>query len=131
MIWELQRKLCFKAKREPTFRFYALYDKVCRPDVLAHAYALAKSNGGAPGVDRVHFADIETYGRERFLAELRDELREKRYRPEAVLRVMIPKPNGGQRPLCWSSDFDLHGRTANLARNRKFETDRRIVDRIR
>lgn len=99
MIWELQRKLCFKAKREPTFRFYALYDKVCRLDVLAHAYALAKSNGGAPGVDRVQFEDIEAYDRERFLAELRDELREKRYRPEAVLRVMIPKPNGGQRPL--------------------------------
>ena len=56
-------------------------------------------NGGAPGVDRVHFEDIESYGRERFLVELRDELREKRYRPEAVLRVMIPKPNGGERPL--------------------------------
>lgn len=99
LIWELQRKLCFKAKREPTFRFYSLYDKVCRLDVLAHAYALAKSNGGACGVDRVHFEDIEAYGRERFLAELRDELREKRYRPEAVLRVIIPKPDGGERLL--------------------------------
>ncbi len=99
MIWELQRKLCLKAKREPTFRFYSLYDKACRPDVLAHAYALAKANDGAPGVDRIRFEHVESYGRERFLRELRDELREKRYRPEAVLRVMIPKPNGGQRPL--------------------------------
>ena len=70
-IQTLQRKLYLKAKREPTFRFYALYDKVCRPDILAHAYALAKANGGAPGVDGVRFEDIEAYGRERFLAELR------------------------------------------------------------
>ncbi len=98
-IQKLQRKLYLKAKRESTYRFYALYDKVCRSDVLAHAYALSKSNGGAPGVDRVRFDDIEEYGRERFLAELRSELLEKRYRPDAVLRVMIPKPNGGERPL--------------------------------
>ena len=98
-IQALQRKLCLKAKQEPTYRFYALYDKVCRVDILAHAYQLAKSNGGAPGVDGVTFDDIESYGRERFLAELRCELSERRYRPEAVLRVMIPKPNGGERPL--------------------------------
>ena len=98
-IQTLQRKLYLKAKREPSFRFYALYDKVCRPDVLAHAYALAKANGGAAGVDGVGFEDIAAYGRERFLAELRQELLAKRYRPEAVLRVLIPKPNGGQRPL--------------------------------
>ena len=98
-IQTLQRKLCRKAKREPTYRFYALYDKVHRPDILAHAYALAKTNGGAPGVDGVTFDDIETAGRERFLAELGEELREKRYRPEAVLRVMIPKADGGERPL--------------------------------
>lgn len=98
-IQTLQRKLCLKAKREKGFRFYALYDKVYRPDILAHAYALVKANGGASGVDGVGFEDIEAYGRERFLAELRQELREKRYRPEAVLRVMIPKPNGGERPL--------------------------------
>jgi len=72
---------------------------VCRPDILAYAYALAKSNGGAAGVDCVRFEDIQSYGIERFLAELRQELREKRYQPEAVLRVMIPKPNGGERPL--------------------------------
>ena len=60
MIWELQRKLCLKAKREPTFRFYSLYDKACRPDVLAHAYALAKANDGAPGVDRIRFEHVES-----------------------------------------------------------------------
>jgi len=98
-IQTLQRKLYLKAKREPSLRFYALYDKVCRPDILAHAYALSKANGGAPGVDGVRFEDIEAYGRERFLAQLRDELLEKRYRPDAVLRVMIPKANGGERPL--------------------------------
>jgi len=98
-IQTLQRKLYLKAKREPTFRFYALYDKVCRPDILAHAYALTRSNRGAPGVDGTGHEDIEEYGRERFLAELRCELQEKRYRPDAVLRVMIPKANGGERPL--------------------------------
>ena len=66
-IQALQRKLCLKAKREPTCRFYALYDKVCRADILAHAYALSKANEGAPGVDGVRFEDIEAYGRERFL----------------------------------------------------------------
>jgi hypothetical protein len=98
-IQTLQRKLYLKAKREPSFRFYALYDKVYRTDILAHAYATSKANGGAPGVEGTRFEDIEAYGRERFLAELRQELRAKRYRPEAVLRVMIPKPNGGERPL--------------------------------
>ena len=98
-IQTLQRKLYLKAKREPTFRFYALYDKVYRPDILAHAYALSRANRGASGVDGVGYEDIEKYGRERFLAELRRELQEKRYRPDAVLRVMIPKANGGERPL--------------------------------
>ena len=98
-IQTLQRKLYLKAKREPTYRFYALYDKVYRPDVLEHAYALSKANRGAAGVDGVGFDDVESYGRERFLSELRDELREKRYKPDAVLRVMIPKANGGERPL--------------------------------
>jgi RNA-directed DNA polymerase len=98
-IQTLQRKLYLKAKREGTYRFYALYDKVCRADILAHAYALSKSNGGAPGVDGMSFEDVEEYGRDRFLAELRAELQERRYRPDAVLRVMIPKPNGGERPL--------------------------------
>jgi RNA-directed DNA polymerase len=98
-IQTLQRKLYLKAKREPTYRFYALYDKVCRPDILAHAYALVRANRGAPGADGVRFEDIEAYGVPRFLDELREELQERKYRPEAVLRVMIPKENGGERPL--------------------------------
>jgi RNA-directed DNA polymerase len=99
LIQALQRKLYLKAKQEPTYRFYALYDKVYRQDILVHAYRLAKANGGAPGVDGVRFEDIESYGEERFLVELRQELQERRYRPEAVLRVMIPKAGGGERPL--------------------------------
>jgi RNA-directed DNA polymerase len=99
LIQALQRKLYLKAKQEPTYRFYSLYDKACRQDVLVHAYRLAKANGGAAGVGGVRFEDIESYGEERFLAELRQELQERRYRPEAVLRVMIPKAGGGERPL--------------------------------
>ena len=68
-IQTLQRKLYLKAKRKPTFRFYALYDKVYRPDILAHAYALTRANGGAAGVDGVRHEDLEQYGRERFLAD--------------------------------------------------------------
>ena len=98
-IREFQRKLYTKAKQEPVYRFYLLYDKVCREDILAHAYAMAKANGGAPGVDGEGFAEIEAAGRERWLAELRQELIEERYRPQAVRRVMIPKANGGRRPL--------------------------------
>ena len=95
----LQRKLYRKAKEEPHYRFYLLYDKISREDVLAHAYALAKANGGAPGVDGQTFGGIETAGLEQWLAGIRNELREKRYQPQPVRRVMIPKPNGGQRAL--------------------------------
>jgi len=98
-IQELQRKLYVKAKEEPEFRFYTLYDKVYRSDILAHAYALCKSNRGAPGVDGKTFDDIEGYGVQRFLEEVARELREDTYRPEAVRRVMIPKPDGKERPL--------------------------------
>jgi RNA-directed DNA polymerase len=98
-IREFQRKLYMKAKQEPAYRFYLLYDKVYREDVLTHAYAMAKANGGAPGVDGENFAGIEAAGRERWLAALRQELIEARYRPQAVRRVMIPKATGGQRPL--------------------------------
>ena len=98
-IRELQRKLYIKAKQEPNYRFYLLYDKICREDILAHAYGLAKANGGAAGVDGEPFADIETNGREAWLAALRQELIEESYRPKPVRRVMIPKANGGERPL--------------------------------
>ena len=98
-IRRLQRKLYCKAKAEPTHRFYLLYDKVWREDVLAHAWALAKANGGAPGVDGKSFAQIEGTGVEEWLAGLRAELRDKTYRPQAVRRVLIPKLGGGERPL--------------------------------
>src|SRR5579863_7570960 len=95
----LQRKLYQKAKEEPSYRFYLLYDKMYREDVLAHAYALVKSNQGAPGVDGQSFRDIESRGLEEWLSGVREELRAKTYRPQAVRRVMIPKPGGGERPL--------------------------------
>jgi len=98
-IRSLQRKLYCKAKAEPAFRFYVLYDKICREDVLGHAYALARANAGAPGVDGVTFAQIEASGVEAWLAGLREDLAAKTYRPDAVRRVMIPKPGGGERPL--------------------------------
>ena len=98
-IRTLQRKLYRKAKAEPAFRFYLLYDKICREDILRHAYALAHSNAGAPGVDGVNFADIELAGLEKWLADLREELVSKTYRPAPVRRVIIPKPGGGERPL--------------------------------
>ncbi len=98
-IQKLQRKLYLKAKQNPSYRFYALYDKVYREDILFYAYNLVKANRGVPGVDGIDFKDIESYGKERFLTELQRELQERRYRPEAVLRVMIPKPTGGERPL--------------------------------
>lgn len=96
---ELQRALYLRAKREPSFRAYALYDKVYRQDVLGHAYALCKANGGAPGPDGETFEDVETRGSEALLKELHDELKAKRYRPGPVRRVYIPKLGGGERPL--------------------------------
>src|SRR6266536_3541815 len=98
-IRSLQRKLYRKAKAEPAFRFYVLYDKICREDILRHAYALAHANAGAPGVDEVTFAQIEAAGVDGWLAGLREELVSKTYRPNPVRRVTIPKPNGGERPL--------------------------------
>jgi RNA-directed DNA polymerase len=98
-IRTLQRKLYCKAKAEPDYRFYLLYDKVWRDDILEHAYRLARANGGAPGVDGVTFAAIEAAGRKEWLAGVGRTLRDRTYRPEAVRRVMIPKPNGGERPL--------------------------------
>jgi len=98
-IRTLQRKLYCKAKAEPSFRFYLLYDKICREDILQHAYALARANAGAPGVDGESFADIEAAGVEKWLIGLREELISKTYRPAPVRRVMLPKPGGGERPL--------------------------------
>jgi RNA-directed DNA polymerase len=98
-VRRLQRKLYVKAKQEPEFRFYLLYDKVCRDDILAHAYRLARAARGAAGVDGVRFEDIEAAGVEPWLAALGKELRERTYRPAPVRRVMIPKPGGGERPL--------------------------------
>jgi RNA-directed DNA polymerase len=98
-IRNLQKGLYAKAKAEPAFRFYLLYDKVYREDILHHAYRLACRNGGAPGVDGVKFADIEAGGLEEWLASLREELRKQTYKPRPVRRVMIPKPGGGERPL--------------------------------
>ena len=96
----LQEALYTKAKQEPAYRFYLLYDKVYRTDILAHAYALSKQKGGAPGVDGVTFADIEAAGVEPWLAAVQEALRTETYRPHPVRRVLIPKPGGvGERPL--------------------------------
>jgi RNA-directed DNA polymerase len=96
----LQEALYTKAKQAPAYRFYLLYDKVARADILAHAYALSKQKGGAPGVDGVTFADIEAAGVERWLAAVQEALRTETYRPHPVRRVLIPKPGGmGERPL--------------------------------
>jgi group II intron reverse transcriptase/maturase len=98
-VQKLQAALHAKAKQSPSYRFYALYDKLYRADVLSEAYERCRQNGGAAGVDGQRCADIEAYGVERGLGELAQALREKRYRPQAVRRVYSPKPNGTQRPL--------------------------------
>jgi RNA-directed DNA polymerase len=96
----LREALYTKAKQEPAYRFYLLYDKVYRADILAHAYGLARQNGGAPGVDGVTFEDIEAAGLEAWLAAVQEALRTETYRAQPVRRVWIPKPGGiGERPL--------------------------------
>jgi group II intron reverse transcriptase/maturase len=99
-VQKLQTALHAKAKESPCFRFYALYDKVCRKDALMHAYACSKANGGAAGVDGLTFSEIESYGVERLLDELTQELKSRMYQPLPLRRVWIPKPDGKtQRPL--------------------------------
>src|ERR1700756_1424353 len=95
-IRTLQRKLYLKAKAEPDYRFYLLYDKIYREDILQHAYDLMRANRGAPGVDGVTFEMIEAAGLEKWLSDIRKDLIEKTYRPAPVRRVMIPKPRGNR-----------------------------------
>ena len=98
-VQKLQMALQAKAKAEVGYRFYALYDKISREDILTHAFAQCRSNKGAPGTDGKDFADIETYGVERWLGELALALRQETYRPDPIRRVYIPKANGKLRPL--------------------------------
>ena len=123
-IRNLQRKLYGKAKAEPAYRFYRLYDKIYRCDILAHAYELARDNDGAPGVDGVTFEAIEAAGLEKWLAALREDLASKTYRPQPVRRVTIPKPGGGERPLGIPTIRDRVAQTAaKLALEPIFEAD--------
>lgn len=98
-IQEFRRKLYEKAKADPKYRFYSLYDKTYRQDIIAEAYRKVKANGGTSGIDGETFEDIETQGIEGYLAVLREELKTGNYQPKAVRRVYIPKDNGKKRPL--------------------------------
>ncbi len=111
-VQKLQTALHAKAKEEPSYRFYALYDKLYREDILAHAWRVAKANGGAPVVDGQTLQDIEEYGVERWLGGLAEDLRKKTYRPQPVRRVYIPKPDGRKRPLGISTIRDRVAETA-------------------
>src|SRR5579864_4445125 len=111
-VQKLQTALHAKAKESPNFRFYALYDKVYRKDVLAFAYQCCQANGGAAGVDNQTFEGIEAYGVERWLDELAQELKSRTYQPLPVRRVCVPKPDGKQRPLGVPA---IRDRTAEMA----------------
>ncbi len=113
-VQKLQMALHAKAKAEAGYRFYALYDKISREDILAHAYAQCRSNKGAPGVDGQDFADVEAYGVERWLGELALALREENYQPDPIRRVFIPKSNGKLRPLGISTVRDRVCMTAAM-----------------
>ena len=123
-VQKLQNSLQAKAKAEPTYRFYSLWDKIYRPDVLQEAYCRCKSNAGAAGIDGETFEVIEAQGRAIWLEELREELRGGKYRPQALLRVWIPKSNGEQRPLSIPTIRDRVVETAMLlVLNPIFEED--------
>jgi RNA-directed DNA polymerase len=113
-LQKLQAALHAKAKASPDQRFHALYDKVCRPDVLAFAYERCRANGGAAGVDGQTFADIQKQGVAQWLGELAKELRDRTYRPSPVRRVYIPKPDGKQRPLGIPTVKDRVAQTAAM-----------------
>jgi RNA-directed DNA polymerase len=123
-IQKLQAALHAKAKKAPGFRFYGLYDKVYREDVLAFAYQCCRANGGAAGVDGQSFEDSEAYGLKRWLDKLAQELKGRTYQPLPVRRVYIPKPDGGQRPLGVPAIRDRVAQTAAaLVLEPIFETD--------
>lgn len=113
-LQKLRAALHDKAKSAPNFRFYSLYDKVYRRDVMQAAWTQCRANGGASGVDGQTFTDIERYGVERWLDELTEELRTKRYQPQPVRRVYLPKPDGKQRPLGIPTIRDRVVQTATL-----------------
>src|SRR5437660_8885326 len=113
-VQKLQKALHAKAKAEAGYRFYALYDKISREDILAYAFAQCRSNKGAPGVDGQDFADIETYGVKRWLGELALALREESYQPDPIRRVFIPKANGKLMPVGISTVRDRVCMTAAM-----------------
>jgi len=114
-VQKLQTALHAKAKESPGFRFYVLYDKVYRKDMLSHAYFCCKANGGAAGVDGQRFEDIQAYGEERWLDELAQELKSRNYRPLPVRRVYIPKADGkSKRPLGIPAIRDRVAQTAAM-----------------
>ena len=98
-LQDLRRRLYVKAKAEPSWRFWGLYVHVCKREILQEAYLLAKANDGAPGIDGVTFAAVEAGGVETFLDQLRKELVERTYRPQAARKVEIPKSGGKMRQL--------------------------------
>ena len=124
-LQKLQQALDATAKGAPEFRFYTLYDKIYRDDILAHTDGLARSNGGKPGVDGADCSDIEAYGLQRWLGELAQALKEKRYRASPVRRVYSPQPNGQPRPLGIPTIRERVVQTAAiLVRAPMFEADR-------
>ncbi|HEY9287405.1 MAG TPA: group II intron reverse transcriptase/maturase [Candidatus Dormibacteraeota bacterium] len=127
-VRKLQRQLWMAAKRSPERRFHALYDRIFRRDVLKEAWERVRANRGAAGVDRQTLMDVETYGVERMLAELQDELQAGRYRPSPVRRHEIPKPDGGKRPLGIPTVRDrVAQQAAKLVLEPIFEADFRPV----